>query len=103
MIRILALMLLPVAAHAQVAQGTANADFTPAFTQQVRAPALPPTSVTVTVFAEGLDSPWGIAPLEQGQFLVTERSGSLRLVNADGSLSRALSGLPDVAAQGQGG
>ena len=103
MIRILALMMLPMAANAQVAQGRANADFTPAFAQQVRAPALPQTSVTVTVFAEGLDSPWGIAPLGLGQFLVTERSGSLRLVSADGSVSRALSGLPDVAAQGQGG
>lgn len=103
MIRILALMMLPVAAHAQVAQGPANADFTPAFAQQVRAPALPQTSVTVTVFAQGLDSPWGIAALGQGQFLVTERPGALRVVNADGSGSRALSGLPDVAAQGQGG
>ena len=103
MIRILALMMLPVAAHAQVAQGPANADFTPAFAQQVRAPALPQTSVTVTVFVRGLDSPWGIAALGKGQFLVTERSGSLRVVNADGSVSRALSGLPDVAAQGQGG
>ena len=103
MIRILALMMLPMAANAQVAQGRANADFTPAFAQQVRAPALPQTSVTVTVFAEGLDSPWGIAPLGLGQFLVTERSGFLRLVSADGSVSRALSGLPDVAAQGQGG
>ena len=103
MIRILALMLLPVAAHAQVAQGPANADFTPAFAQQVRAPELPQTSVTVSVFDNGLDSPWGIASLGQGQCLVTESSGSLRLVNADGIVSRPFSGLPDVAAQGLGG
>lgn len=103
MIRILALMILPLAANAQVAQGPANADFEPAFAQQVRAPALPQTSVTVTVFAQGLDRPWGIAPLGQGQFLVTERPGSLRLLNGDGSVSRPLSGLPDVAAEGQGG
>lgn len=103
MIRILALMMLPLAANAQVAQGPANADFEPAFAQQVRAPALPQTSVTVTVFAQGLDRPWGIAPLGQGQFLVTERPGSLRLLNGDGSVSRPLSGLPDVAAEGQGG
>jgi glucose/arabinose dehydrogenase len=103
MIRILALMMLPVAAGAQVAQGPANADFAPAFAEQTRAPALPVTDVSVSVFAEGLDGPWGIAPLGGGQFLVTEKPGALRLVNADGSISRALTGLPDVAAEGQGG
>ncbi|EBA11204.1 PQQ-dependent sugar dehydrogenase [Roseobacter sp. CCS2] len=103
MIRILTLMMLPLAANAQVAQGRANADFAPAFAEQTRAPALPETSISVEVLAEGLDGPWGIAPLGGGQFLVTEKSGDLRLINPDGSVSRPLSGLPDVAAQGQGG
>ncbi|WP_342069246.1 PQQ-dependent sugar dehydrogenase [Yoonia algicola] len=103
MIRILALMMLPVAANAQVAQGPANADFTPAFEDQTRAPALPSTDVSVEVFAQGLDAPWGIAPLGNGQFLVSEKPGSMRLINADGSVSEPLSGVPDVAAQGQGG
>ena len=103
MIRILALMMLPVAAQAQVDQGRPNADFTPAFAEQTRAPALPRTDVTVEVFADGLDSPWGIAQLGNGQFLVTEKPGNLRVMNADGSLSSALPGLPDVAAEGQGG
>ncbi|MEO1639519.1 MAG: PQQ-dependent sugar dehydrogenase [Pseudomonadota bacterium] len=103
MIRILALMLLPVAASAEVAQGPANADFAPAFENQTRAPALAETPVSVTTFASGLDSPWGIAPLGAGQFLVTEKPGDLRLINADGSVSRPLSGLPAVAASGQGG
>jgi glucose/arabinose dehydrogenase len=103
MIRILALMLLPVGAVAQVAQGPANADFRPAFQNQTRAPALPETRVEVTVFAQGLDSPWGIAPLGSGQFLVTERSGMLRLIDEDGSISAPLIGLPEVAVEGQGG
>jgi len=103
MIRIFALMVLPMAATAQVAQGPANADFAPAFENQTRAPALAETPVTVTTFASGLDSPWGIARLGSGQFLVTEKDGNLRLINADGSVSRPLSGLPDVAASGQGG
>ncbi len=103
MIRILALMVLPVSAVAQVAQGPANADFRPAFENQTRAPALPETRVEVTVFAQGLDSPWGIAPLGSGQFLVTERSGTLRLINEDGSISAPLTGLPEVAVEGQGG
>ncbi len=103
MIRIFALMMLPVAANAQVAQGSPNADFAPAFEEQTRAPALPSTDVSVTVFAEGLDLPWGIANLGNGQFLVTEKPGSMRLINADGSVSSPLPGLPDVAAEGQGG
>ncbi len=103
MIRIFALMMLPAAANAQVAQGPANADFAPAFAEQTRAPALPTTAVSVSVFADGLDGPWGIAPLGNGQLLVTEKPGNLRLVNADGTVSGPLAGLPDVAAQGQGG
>ncbi len=103
MIRILALMMVPLAATAQVQQGPANADFAPAFAGQTRAPALADTPVSVSVFADGLESPWGIAPLGNGQFLVTEKPGTLRVINADGSLSGPLSGLPDVAAQGQGG
>ena len=107
MIRILAIVTLVVAAGiaatAQVTQGRPNADFAPAFAGQTRAPALPDTAITVEVFAEGLDSPWGIADLGNGQFLVTEKPGALRVINADGSISGPLSGLPDVAAQGQGG
>lgn len=103
MIRIFALMLLPMAATAQVAQGPANADFAPAFANQTRAPALPATPVTTSVFASGLDSPWGIAPLGSGQFLVTEKSGAMRVINADGSVSGRIGGLPALAAEGQGG
>jgi len=103
MIRILAVMMLPAMVQAKVAQGPANADFAPAFAEQTRAPALPQTPVSVAVFAEGLDSPWGFAPLGNGQFLVTEKPGALRVINAGGGISAPLPGLPDVAAQGQGG
>lgn len=103
MIRIFALMMLPVAAVAQVDQGRANADFQPAFENQTRAPALRTTTVNVEVFADGLDGPWGIAPLGNGQFLVTERLGAMRLIDADGTVSAPLTGLPEVAAEGQGG
>ncbi len=105
MIRILAAIVsfFAVSAYAQVQQGSPNADFAPAFPQQTRAPALPATPVTVETFASDLENPWGIAPLGNGQFLVTERPGRLRLINADGSVSAPLQGLPEIAAQGQGG
>jgi len=56
----------------------------------------------VTV-AQGLSSPWGLAFLPGGRFLVTEKSGRLRIVEADGKLSAPLEGLPAVSAAGQCG
>jgi aldose sugar dehydrogenase len=53
--------------------------------------------------ASGLDHPWAIAFLPDGRFLVTERPGRMRVVNAQGQLSAPLSGVPAVAAGGQGG
>jgi glucose/arabinose dehydrogenase len=44
-----------------------------------------------------------LAFLPDGRMLVTERSGTLRLVSKDGKLSEPLSGVPEVVAEGQGG
>jgi len=56
----------------------------------------------VTTVASGLVNPWGIAFLPDGRALVTERPGRLRMIT-NGVLSPALSGVPAVWAQGQGG
>jgi aldose sugar dehydrogenase len=57
---------------------------------------------TVTV-AEGLANPWGLAFLPDGRFLITERTGNLRIVDPDGRVGAPLQGLPPVFASGQGG
>ena len=57
----------------------------------------------VQVAASGLDHPWALAFLPEGRMLVTERPGRMRIVARDGSLSASLAGVPQVAAQGQGG
>ena len=57
----------------------------------------------VTRIASGLEHPWGLAPLPDGRFLVTERPGRLRYVERDGRLSAPIAGVPAVWAQGQGG
>jgi len=53
--------------------------------------------------ATGLQNPWALAFLPQGRFLVTERPGRLRVVEADGRLGPIVAGLPAIEAGGQGG
>src|SRR5690349_10426906 len=57
----------------------------------------------VKTVAAGLEHPWSLAFLPQGRMLVTERPGRMRIVNADGTVSPPLKGVPKVAARGQGG
>ena len=53
--------------------------------------------------ASGLQTPWGLAFLPEGRFLVTERPGRLRVIEADGRVGAPVAGLPDMAVGGQGG
>lgn len=57
----------------------------------------------VTTIAEGLQNPWGLAFLPDGNMLVTERPGTLRIVSRDGTLGKPIANLPKIVAQGQGG
>jgi glucose/arabinose dehydrogenase len=60
--------------------------------------------IHVEVVARGLDRPWGLAFLPDGGMLVTERSGQLRLVSADGELDpEPITGLPQIYAIGIAG
>ncbi|MBK6868803.1 MAG: PQQ-dependent sugar dehydrogenase [Burkholderiales bacterium] len=60
-------------------------------------------AVRAQTVASGLQHPWAVAFLPEGRFLVTERPGRLRVVEADGRLQPPVQGLPEVAAGGQGG
>ncbi|HEY8356947.1 MAG TPA: PQQ-dependent sugar dehydrogenase, partial [Ramlibacter sp.] len=62
-----------------------------------------PVQVTLSVRTTGLVNPWGMAFLPDGRMLVTERPGRLLLLSASGSVTGAVSGVPEVLAQGQGG
>ena len=93
----------------------------PAFEGQTRACSVRSgVGFDVTVVAKGLDRPWAVEPLSDGSFLITERSGQLRVVSAKGEISEPIAGLsaggpvpangakapadlPRIAVGGQGG
>jgi glucose/arabinose dehydrogenase len=60
-------------------------------------------TIDVVQLVKGLDHPWGMAFLPDGRLLVTERAGSLRVLDGHGNVSEALEGTPEVYAEGQGG
>jgi aldose sugar dehydrogenase len=59
--------------------------------------------VIVETLARNLQNPWGLAFLPDGRMLVTEKPGRLRIAEADGRLLEPVTGLPRIAARGQGG
>lgn len=60
-------------------------------------------AVKVEILAENLDHPWGMAFLPDGRLLVTERAGTLRILEKDSTLTAPLKGTPKVFAKGHGG
>ncbi len=73
-------------------------------------PALTPDKIiesevqkfTVDTVVNGLNVPWGMAFLPNGDMLITERSGALYIFSG-GRLSGPVEGLPALMAKGQGG
>ena len=61
------------------------------------------TNFKVTTLVEGLKHPWAMAFLPDNRILISERPGRLRLVEKGRLLAQAISGLPEIAAEGQGG
>ncbi len=93
----------------------------PTFPQQTRACEVETkTAYVVSVVAKGLNKPWAVEPLPNGDFLITEKSGQIRIVKKDGRIGEPLEGvlsveqggiteaskqggLPPITARGQGG
>ncbi len=58
---------------------------------------------TVVAVAEGLENPWAMAFLPNGDMLITERPGRLRILRDGVLLAEPVPGVPEVFADGQGG
>ena len=84
-------------ASANRAQATAASDQAP------QAQTSEAGQFQITEVVSGLDHPWAVAFLPDQSLLITERSGALRRLSADGTLSAPLAGVPTVFAEGQGG
>lgn len=59
--------------------------------------------ISVETVASGLEHPWALAFLPDGNFLVTERPGRLRIVTSKGEVKKPIAGVPEVDARNQGG
>ncbi|KAA1171956.1 PQQ-dependent sugar dehydrogenase [Marinobacter salinexigens] len=79
------LLLTPVLASASETFTTDEADF------------------RLTTVARGLEHPWSLAFLPDGDILVTEREGRLRRIHQNQLVKAPVAGLPDLVVSGQGG
>jgi glucose/arabinose dehydrogenase len=61
------------------------------------------TTISVEVIASDLVHPWGMTMLPNNKILVTERGGTLKLVNSENGKIQNVLGVPRVRANGQGG
>jgi aldose sugar dehydrogenase len=59
-------------------------------------------SFVIETVVDGLEQPWSVEFLPDGQILITEKPGRLRIVK-DGKLSTPVKGLPKIIDKGQGG
>lgn len=101
-----------VAGVAVIMTFTANAQHTstniaslkPAFASQTRAPLADKSSqFIVSDFVDGLTRPWSMVFMPDGNMIVTEVPGRLRIISMDGSVSGPIAGMPAVRAYGSRG
>lgn len=78
--------------------------FKPAFEGQTRVEGVKTKTVyNVEVIKSELGKPWGIINLPDGRFLITEKSGFMNILSADGKTMSKVVGFPTVDSKTQGG
>src|SRR5271166_2702403 len=80
-----------------------KSDDKPAFAGQTRALYHATTPPVVTTLTDKLSSPWSFAFLPDGKILITEKPGTMRVLDKSGMLSEPVKNVPAVSAIGQVG
>jgi glucose/arabinose dehydrogenase len=81
-----------------------NSKYKPAFPGQTRINrVITKTPYEATVITSDLKSPWGIAVMPDGRFLITQKTGTMRIVTAEGKPGNPITGLLPVNSKAQGG
>jgi glucose/arabinose dehydrogenase len=76
----------------------------PLYPGQTRAPlAAKSPPYEVSEFVTGLTRPWALVHLPDGRMLVTEVPGRIRVIDADGTVSEPVAGVPPVRPWGSRG
>ena len=88
-----AITLTAMAASAQSTSNNANA---PVFKTELY-------TVRAVTVVKGLYHPWGMAFLPDGRMIVTERRGTMRIVDGGKLVDKPIEGLPKATEHGQGG
>lgn len=84
-------------------QNQKNLDNTDVYTTKKIAPNETPTKFRVETVATGLEVPWGFAFLPNGDLLVTERKGRVRLIEKGKLKAEPVFTVPDVEPSGESG
>ena len=82
----------------------ANTKYPPAFPGQTRINKVATkTPYEVKILSKDLKRPWAIIQMPDDRFLITEKSGKMKILGLDGSQQMEIKGLPKVDDDGQGG
>ncbi|MET9443160.1 PQQ-dependent sugar dehydrogenase [Streptomyces sp. NPDC006610] len=94
----------PAAGGASTAPGGSSAPASPSSSSAEQAPPAKGSVKVVRTVAEGLRSPWGLAPLPGGGLLVSSRDeGTITHVDEKTGRTTEVGEVPGVSAQGEGG
>ncbi len=96
--------IVPLVLGPPVETQAANTNYKPAFTGQTRIGSLvTKIPYEYKIITTSLKDPWGIVGLPNGKLLVTEQSGTMRILTKEGLIGSPIANIPAVNSSGQGG
>lgn len=82
----------------------ANTDYKPDFNNQTRVAGVKTTTkLSIEIISDQLNRPWGMVELPSGELVITQKQGSVVLVNNENKLINVQATFPSINSSGQGG